>query len=76
MVDALAMACNDPRCDFKPMRFKRRAVGDFDVQIEMKYCGVCHSDLHFANNDLGRAVYPMVPGVFFVCHWSSSPWHA
>jgi hypothetical protein len=34
------------------------------VQIEMKYCGVCHSDLHFANNDLGSAVYPMVPGAF------------
>lgn len=56
------MACTDPRCDFKPMRFNRRAVGDFDVQIEMKFCGVCHSDLHFAKNDLGSAVYPMVPG--------------
>jgi uncharacterized zinc-type alcohol dehydrogenase-like protein len=61
-VDAIAMACPNPACCFKPMHFKRRAPGDYDVQIAMKYCGVCHSDLHFANNDLGNAVYPMVPG--------------
>jgi uncharacterized zinc-type alcohol dehydrogenase-like protein len=30
--------------------------------IEIKYCGVCHTDIHFLNNDLGFSVYPLVPG--------------
>uniref|UniRef100_UPI003516FB1B NAD(P)-dependent alcohol dehydrogenase n=1 Tax=Brevundimonas sp. TaxID=1871086 RepID=UPI003516FB1B len=33
-----------------------------DVAIEIKYCGVCHSDLHIAQNDLGNTRYPIVPG--------------
>lgn len=61
-IPAIAMGCVDCRCHMKPFRFHRRAVGDHDVQVELRYCGVCHSDVHFARNDLSRAVYPMVPG--------------
>jgi uncharacterized zinc-type alcohol dehydrogenase-like protein len=42
--------------------FDRRAVGKKDVQIEILYCGVCHSDLHQAKDEWGGSMYPMVPG--------------
>lgn len=65
-VDVLCMACADQSCDFKPERMQRRAVGPSDVLIDMKYCGVCHSDLHFAAGHvpdaLMKAKYPCVPG--------------
>lgn len=63
-LDVLCMACTDANCNFKPMALKRRAPGDFDVVIDMKYCGVCHSDLHSAANHLAvnPATYPFVPG--------------
>jgi uncharacterized zinc-type alcohol dehydrogenase-like protein len=37
-------------------------VGVNDVQIEILYCGVCHSDIHQARNEWGNSMYPMVPG--------------
>lgn len=40
----------------------RRSIGEKDVEIEILYCGVCHSDLHTARNDWGGTVYPAVPG--------------
>jgi len=40
----------------------RRAVGPRDVQIQIQYCGVCHSDLHQARNEWKNTVYPCVPG--------------
>ena len=42
--------------------FERRAVGPNDVQIEISYCGVCHSDLHQIKNDWFPGIFPMVPG--------------
>jgi uncharacterized zinc-type alcohol dehydrogenase-like protein len=44
------------------LAFKRRDVGKDDVKIEILYCGVCHSDLHFARNEWHFTVYPAVPG--------------
>jgi len=61
-IDTLCMATKDEKCNFKPMKFQRRPMGARDVVIEMKYCGVCHTDLHHAANHLGNAVYPTVPG--------------
>jgi uncharacterized zinc-type alcohol dehydrogenase-like protein len=46
----------------KPFNFERRTVGAKDVQIEILFCGVCHSDLHTARNEWQNAVYPVVPG--------------
>jgi uncharacterized zinc-type alcohol dehydrogenase-like protein len=40
----------------------RRLPKPHDVQIDILFCGVCHSDLHFARNDWGMTVYPVVPG--------------
>lgn len=45
-----------------PAVIPRREVTDRDVQIEILYCGVCHSDLHFARNEWGFTQYPAVPG--------------
>jgi uncharacterized zinc-type alcohol dehydrogenase-like protein len=44
------------------MNINRRAVTSKDIEIEILYCGVCHSDLHTARNDWGFTVYPAVPG--------------
>lgn len=40
----------------------RREPGPHDVLIEIKYCGVCHSDLHQVKDEWGNAIFPMVPG--------------
>ena len=45
-----------------PFVFERRAPGPDDVQIDIAYCGVCHSDLHTARNEWHNTVYPSVPG--------------
>ncbi len=42
--------------------FKRRDLLENDVLINIKYCGICHSDIHQVNNEWGGASYPMVPG--------------
>ena len=44
------------------LNIKRREVTLKDVEIDILYCGVCHSDLHFARNDWGMTQYPVVPG--------------
>lgn len=54
-----AVAADKP---LQPWNFERRDPGPDDVAIDIKFCGVCHSDLHIAANDLGNTVYPIVPG--------------
>jgi uncharacterized zinc-type alcohol dehydrogenase-like protein len=48
--------------DLQQMEIQRRYITPNDVEIEILYCGVCHSDLHTARNDWGGSVYPVVPG--------------
>jgi uncharacterized zinc-type alcohol dehydrogenase-like protein len=48
--------------DLEQMSIERRKVNGNDVEIDILYCGVCHSDLHTARNDWGGTVYPAVPG--------------
>ncbi len=57
-----AFAATAADAPLSPYRFDRRDPGPDDVAIEIKYCGVCHSDLHVAKNDLGGTRYPIVPG--------------
>lgn len=52
-------AANAP---LKQMNIDRREVTAKDIEIEILYCGVCHSDLHTARNDWGGTIYPAVPG--------------
>jgi len=49
----------------------RRAPGPHDVQIEIAYCGVCHSDLHTVRSEWGGTLYPCVPGHEIVGHVSA-----
>ena len=51
-----------PEASLKPLDIQRRLVTAKDIEIEILYCGVCHSDLHFARNDWGMTQYPVVPG--------------
>lgn len=48
--------------DLKLMEIERRELTARDIEIEILYCGVCHSDLHTARNDWGGTKYPSVPG--------------
>ena len=63
--DVLCMACNDASCNFQPIALKRRAMGEHDVKIEMKYCGICHTNVHIAqgvmNNLLGTGMPHLPP---------------
>lgn len=52
-------AANAP---LKQMNVERREATAKDIEIEILYCGVCHTDLHFARNDWGMTMYPVVPG--------------
>ena len=39
---------------FERMSIQRNLPGDDDVTFDLKYCGICHTDVHFANNDMGN----------------------
>jgi len=57
-----AYAARKPKDTVRPICIERRTVGNSDVLLEIDYCGVCHTDLHFVNNDWGITRYPLVPG--------------
>ena len=57
-----AFAATAADAPLSPYSFDRRDPGPEDVAIEVKFCGVCHSDLHVVKNDLGGTRYPIVPG--------------
>jgi alcohol dehydrogenase (NADP+) len=59
---AKGYATQSPTSDLAPWTFERREVGDHDVQFDILYCGVCHSDLHQIKNDWFPGIFPMVPG--------------
>jgi alcohol dehydrogenase (NADP+) len=45
-----------------PWEFERRDLGAHDVALDIKYSGICHSDIHQAREEWGPAIFPMVPG--------------
>jgi uncharacterized zinc-type alcohol dehydrogenase-like protein len=55
-------AAFDKSAPLGPFAFERRDPGPTDVQTDILYCGVCHSDLHTVRDEWGGAVYPCVPG--------------
>jgi len=57
-----AYAAQSPTTPLAPFSIQRRDVRPDDVQLEILYCGVCHSDLHMARNEWGQTIYPVVPG--------------
>ncbi|WEV49090.1 NAD(P)-dependent alcohol dehydrogenase [Acinetobacter sp. ESL0695] len=52
-------AVNEP---LKEILIPRRALRETDVELEILYCGICHSDLHQIHNDFGHTMWPVVPG--------------
>ncbi len=62
MNKAISYAAHSAKEKLVPFNFERRDVGKKDIQIEILFCGVCHSDLHTARNEWQNAVYPVIPG--------------
>lgn len=57
-----AFGTTAPEADLQQMNIERREITATDVEIEILYCGVCHSDLHTARNEWHGTIYPNVPG--------------
>lgn len=57
-----AYAAQSKTSPLAPLSINRREPGANDVQIDILYCGVCHSDLHTARNEWQNTTYPVVPG--------------
>jgi len=62
MQKTIGYAAHDHHSPLVPFRFERRDPMPTDVQIEILFCGVCHSDLHQVRNEWGGSVFPIVPG--------------
>lgn len=62
MLSCAGYAAQSAKESLTPYKFSRRATGPEDVQIDILYCGVCHSDIHQARNEWRNTVYPCVPG--------------
>lgn len=59
---AAGYAAREAGADLAPFSFERREPGPREIEIEILFCGVCHSDLHTARGEWGGTVYPVVPG--------------
>jgi len=55
-------AAHSAESQLVPFSFERRALRPDDVEIEILYCGICHTDIHHVRSDWGKEEYPIVPG--------------
>lgn len=62
MTSVKAYAAQNATSPVAPWNFERRDPGPHDVQFDILYCGVCHSDLHQIRDEWGNSIFPMVPG--------------
>ncbi|MFD2934236.1 NAD(P)-dependent alcohol dehydrogenase [Spirosoma flavum] len=62
MIAAKGYAAQDAHSPLAPFQFDRRELKTHDVQFDILYCGVCHSDLHQIRDEWGGSIFPMVPG--------------
>src|SRR6266496_2797302 len=62
MVASKGYAARDTSGKLSPWSFERRPVGDDDILIEIKFSGICHSDIHQLRGEWGPQKYPQVPG--------------
>jgi alcohol dehydrogenase (NADP+) len=62
MANAKGYAAESANSKLAPISFDRREPRPDDVSIDIDYCGVCHTDIHFAQNDWGVTQFPVVPG--------------
>lgn len=61
-IQSKSYAGKDESGKLSPWSFERRPVGDNDILIDIKYCGICHSDIHQIKGHWGPQQYPQVPG--------------
>ncbi|MFZ4058789.1 MAG: NAD(P)-dependent alcohol dehydrogenase [Ferruginibacter sp.] len=57
-----AYAAQSATSTIAPFSIDRKEVGANEVEIDILYCGICHSDIHQVRNEWGGSIYPMVPG--------------
>ncbi|CAM5314226.1 MULTISPECIES: NAD(P)-dependent alcohol dehydrogenase [Streptomyces] len=62
MTTVAAYAAPAAKAPLERTTIERRAVGEYDVLIDIKFAGICHSDIHQAREGWGEAIFPMVPG--------------
>lgn len=62
MAQTKCYAAQKAKAALKPFTIERREPKEHDVVIDIKYCGICHSDIHQARNEWGGSMFPMVPG--------------
>ena len=62
MIPTKSYAALSKHTQLEPYSFERRDLRADDVHVHIRYCGVCHSDLHQARDEWGGSMYPMVPG--------------
>ncbi|MER6417266.1 NAD(P)-dependent alcohol dehydrogenase [Streptomyces sp. NPDC001137] len=62
MTTVAAYAVPAAKAPLERTTIERREVGEFDVLIDIKFAGICHSDIHQAQEGWGEAIFPMVPG--------------
>ncbi|MFH8338704.1 NAD(P)-dependent alcohol dehydrogenase [Streptomyces sp. AM6-12] len=62
MTTVAAYAAPAAKAPLERTEIERRAVGEFDVLIDIKFAGICHSDIHQVREGWGKASFPMVPG--------------
>lgn len=62
MIKTRGYAAPSAKAPLAPFDFERRDPREHDVLIDIKYCGICHSDIHQARNEWGNSIFPMVPG--------------
>ncbi|MDW4907068.1 NAD(P)-dependent alcohol dehydrogenase [Streptomyces sp. ADMS] len=62
MTTVAAYAAPSAKAPLERTTIERREVGEFDVLIDIRFAGICHSDIHQAREGWGEAIFPMVPG--------------
>ncbi|WP_233238300.1 NAD(P)-dependent alcohol dehydrogenase [Bordetella sp. LUAb4] len=62
MSTSYAFGATGPKAALAPFNYETRDLREFDVQLDVLYCGVCHSDLHQARDEWRNTIYPVVPG--------------
>ena len=61
-VQTTGYAAQSVNAPLAPFTFERRELRPNDVAIEIKFCGICHSDIHQVRDEWGGSIFPMVPG--------------
>ncbi|MFL6407479.1 MAG: NAD(P)-dependent alcohol dehydrogenase [Nitrososphaeraceae archaeon] len=62
MIQVCGYAAQNAKSPLAQYSFERRELRDYDVMIDIHYCGICHSDIHQVNDEWGASTFPMVPG--------------